>query len=464
MELPIDGGRLAAIAARRGWSHAQLDRWRGDGDPTADTAIRQLLARYGVAPSRAAIDIIHRELPTNFASLPDFEVKLPSDLDGDKVQIAERLFEVYGAQILMVLGLYALPGAFAASRGVEVLAATGEIGGRSSPTGAPGAPHPDPLRRVWETERFVVAMLRPKGLRTNDVRVLRSVRAVRLFHALTRARLVDDEGDLRHQWLAAERRFGQGLGVPVNQEDKAGNLMEFAVVVIEGLHELGIELTAEQEEGYLYTWGVIGRLLGVDQRLIPSNLEEGIALTTIIRERQVGKPWPSETGRRLATSLLAAYNAHAPWFAPTVAEAFMRRFLSRDRFCPPGSRPIDIAALLGIPRRFTPMSTWNWMLVNGVRVFSDLMDKWADWTGPSDPLVRRVSRLLMRAIESRDPNHAQPSFMVADRVPERPAAVAGPAEPLTVQVPKLEGPRLETARRWRREVRAQRRRARSAKR
>lgn len=459
MDLPIDAQRMAAIAARRGWSQEQLNRWRREGDPTADAAIRRLLAHYDLQPSLDAIDILHRELPTNFASVPTFVVRLPPDLDREKIAIAERIFEVYGAQILMVLGLYALPGAFAASRGVEVLAATGELGGRASGNPDPRAPRPDPLRRVWETEKFVVAMLRPNSLRSNDVRAMRSVRAVRLFHALTRARLLDEHGDLRDRWLAAQRRFGEDLGVPVNQEDKAGNLMEFAVVVIEGLQALGIELTAEQEEAYLYTWGVIGRLLGVDERLIPSDLEEGIALTTLIRERQVGKPWPSETGRSLAMTLLSAYNAHCPWFAPTVAEAFMRRFLSRDKFCPAGGVPLDIAALLGIPRRFTVGSVWNWVLVNGVRFFSDVIDKWADWTGPSDPLVRRVSRLLIRVIESRDPNRTDPSFMIADRTPEHAAVAASHGPPLTAQVPRLDGRRREMARRWRREARAQRRRA-----
>src|SRR5439155_16091528 len=110
----------------------------------------------------------------------------------------ENVFAAYGPEILMVLGLYAIPAAYAARRGVQVLHRTAYFQRR-------------PMRRVWETTQFVVDVMSGGGLGPDGLG-LRTAQKVRLMHAAIRHFLLNDRD---RPWDQAE------LGIPINQEDLA---------------------------------------------------------------------------------------------------------------------------------------------------------------------------------------------------------------------------------------------------
>ena len=75
-------------------------------------------------------------------------------------------------------------------------------------------------------------------------------------------------------------------GLPINQEDLAGTLLSFSYVPIEPLVRLGIPVTQADQEDYLYTWSVVGEMLGVRPEVRPTTVDEATALVMAIRRRQ----------------------------------------------------------------------------------------------------------------------------------------------------------------------------------
>ncbi|MEU6863461.1 oxygenase MpaB family protein [Streptomyces sp. NPDC046876] len=144
------------------------------------------------------------------------------------------------------------------------------------------------FRRLMETAQFVVDVLETGGLGPAG-RGIRSAQTIRLLHATMRYHLS------RHDaWDTA-------WGVPVNQEDLAGTLMSFSVVIPKGLAKLGVELPAADRDAYFHLWRVVGHVLGIDERLNADRFEDAAALMDTILRRQQR---PSEAGTRLTKGVL----------------------------------------------------------------------------------------------------------------------------------------------------------------
>jgi hypothetical protein len=129
---------------------------------------------------------------------------------------------------------------------------------------------------------------------------------------------------------------GEDLGVPINQEDLAGTLMVFTYLIIDGLDRLGISTSSDEQQGYLETWKVIARIMGIQEALIPESVQEAKALCEVIQLRQI-QTCPE--GKAMNDALLQMMGLHLPpgpwrrWPA-----ALMRHFL-----------PPDVADGFGIP-------------------------------------------------------------------------------------------------------------------
>ncbi|MFD7640611.1 oxygenase MpaB family protein [Kitasatospora sp. NPDC059795] len=167
-------------------------------------------------------------------------------------------------------------------------------------------------RRLAETSQFVVDVLDNDDLGPTG-RGLRSAQKVRLLHATMRYH-VSQLGD----WDA------DTLGVPVNQEDLAGTLMSFSVLIPLGLASLGVDLLPEDRDAYFHIWRVAGHVLGVDEQLNPAEFKDGSALKDAIIGHQQR---PSEAGRVLTKGVLD----------------FVREILP----VPPGAGPTLIRRLIG---------------------------------------------------------------------------------------------------------------------
>lgn len=309
---------------------AFLDACRTQADPEADAlAARIFTEAAGVAGDVAGAARRMLRAFVEADEVPDawrppfvrefLDAPLPKPLvPGPVIRRGEALFAEHGPEILAALGTYSLPAAYAANAGVKVLAQTGFL--ESHPT-----------RRLVETAQMVVDVMRPGGLDPGGPGVA-AARKVRIMHAAIR-RLILARAEPR--WDSA------ALGVPINQEDLAGTLVTFAWLPLDALHRMGVRIPREDRDAYVQTWGVVGRLIGVQEALIPADVDQAKALCDRIQARQVHPEIPNPDGRDLTTALLAMMESKVPVRALRFGPASLMRL-----FLPPA-----VATALGVPYR-----------------------------------------------------------------------------------------------------------------
>lgn len=302
---------MATTAAPQSkWSDAFLDEMRQVGDPCADNVIDGIYTQFGLASVWNVMKKLienDQPVPTDLPLCMQEYLAMTSEIaavDPESVAGGQELFEALGPEILMILAFYSLPASYAARKGVQVLYRTGFLENR-------------PNHRLLETTQMVMDVMMPGGLNGN-ARGVRAAQKVRLLHAATRYLILRDP----------ERAWPAELGLPVNQEDLAGTLMVFAFLILDGLDKLAIATTARQREGFLETWKVIGRLMGIHEELIPADVAEARALCARIQQRQVQV---CDEGRSMTQALLKMTQHEmvpGPWRAwPAV---MMRHFLPED--------------------------------------------------------------------------------------------------------------------------------------
>ena len=348
----------------------QLDALRFEGDPPADDRVAELLESEGVeGVGRVMATLVEEDLLSDdrVRRLATFETK-PIE-DPAMIKAGQRIFEEHGPEMLWILGCYSLPSAYAAANGVEVLAQTGFLTNQTN-------------RRLVETSQMVVNVLTEGGLEPDGAGTI-TIEKVRLMHAAIRVLILK-----RTDQPWDEDR----LGLPINQEDMAGTLMTFSVIVIDGLKRLGIRLTKAEREAYLATWILIGEMMGVASELIPADFAAAEELKDTIQARQIR---PTATGRELLTPLLATLDNKS---LPGVAAATMRRCLPRS-----------VADGLGVPRQplldlFMIVGTW----VIGV------VDRWLVKVKLRSGLYRRISMLLIEELLLKDRGGTRPSFALPE--------------------------------------------------
>src|SRR5436190_19317604 len=96
------------------------------------------------------------------------------------------------------------------------------------------------MRRLLETSQMVINVMSEGGLDLNGAGII-TVKKVRLYHAAIRYFLLNSGRDSA-AWDS------EVYGKPINQEEMAGTLMAFSALVINGLTQVGVELTKEQKE------------------------------------------------------------------------------------------------------------------------------------------------------------------------------------------------------------------------
>ncbi|MEM0996360.1 MAG: DUF5995 family protein [Bacteroidota bacterium] len=270
------------------YSDEYLQSMRIVTDPVADQAVTELLNANEVNEVNHIFASLVRndELP----EFKDYDIAgyleasrqdFPTQIDWDKVRIAQNIFLQYSSTIFLVLFCQSLPECYACWRGAEVLLHTGRLTNTKGDFKVFS-------RRLMETAQFMVDVLDGDGLKSSGQGLV-SVQKVRLLHAAIR-HLLREQG-----WK--EDKFD----APINQEDMLGTLLSFSVTIIEGLDKLGAHLTNQEREAYYYFWTLIGPLMGVDPSHIPDTLTKAIFLKDRILEHQMG---PSEAGRILTDAAI----------------------------------------------------------------------------------------------------------------------------------------------------------------
>ncbi len=349
------------------WNNAELDEMRKVGDPLADHVVGLLFETSGVyAVNDLMKTLIQNDYPTPEqlpAQLEEYlkETSQIAHLESRYAEQGQRLFERAGPEILIVLLCYSLPACYADRKGVQVLYRTGYLNNRAN-------------RRVFETARMVMGVLTPGGLDPTG-RGVRAAQKVRLMHAAIRWLILNNP----------EVPWDQELGFPINQEDLAVTLLTFSHVIIDGLGRLGLRTTPLEQEAYLETWKVIGRIMGIQEALIPEDTAAAKTLYETILERQAQ---PSPEGKAMVHALLDTVNKYG-----IPGAALMRHFL-----------PAEMADGFEIPKhRFE-----DW-LVKSASDFRKQLEPIAGQLDRSFWLTRKFSLLLIQGLVSAE--------IVANRAP-----------------------------------------------
>lgn len=320
-----------------------LDRMRAVGDPGVDDLIAGHVATRDAGSLDRLLGELFRTKPMPEADplVRSYLTALPQTDLGDRDAIAKGLdlFELFGPEVLLTLGSYSLPLAYAAGHGVQVVYRSRRL-------------KDDPIRRLCDTAQMVVNVMQPRGLEEGGIGWL-ATRKVRLIHALVRRRV---QSDASNPWRAE-------WGLPINQEDQAGTLLSFSIATLHGLRRMGARVTPAEADAYIRTWSVVGRLLGVNPSLLPSSEEEATSLALRIGTRQVR---PTPEGRDLTAQLLRSVQTlfRIPGYATSLTHFFLQETVFGK----------NVAAALELPR-----ANWTRWLVAARATQKRMVLGWLDW-------------------------------------------------------------------------------------
>ncbi|NOQ72903.1 MAG: DUF2236 domain-containing protein [Crocinitomix sp.] len=257
------------------YTNEQLEAFRSKSDPLADHVVDKIMANGSGRSISELFDKMIKNSDFNEADLP-VEVAeyfknteaLPTWADQNKIKVGQDVFAQFGPEICLLLMCKSLPEAYACKKGAEVLHQTGRLS-----EGTDGALERF-KRRLMETSQFVVNICTPGGYEVDGSGII-TAQKVRLIHAV-----------IRHYIVAHGNWNAELNGLPINQEDMAGTLQSFSSLVIEGLTQCGVTLTAEQIDGYYHCWRVAGHIVGLDEALNPPTYAEGLKLGYAILNQQ----------------------------------------------------------------------------------------------------------------------------------------------------------------------------------
>jgi hypothetical protein len=243
-------------------------QWRTRVDPIADAAIVAILAEGGPPLINVSLAMLSNVPPAGAwpKALQDYvqSVPMPNNLDEQRLERAQGAFMAFGPLGVSILACASLPETYCLPGIAKLLAMSGQL---TTHVG----------RRLEMTGQMLFDVMTPKSLLPGGV-AFKAVLRTRLMHAALRYMLLNelqvarDTGDnvLRQSVLAWTDEFGQ----PINQMELVYTLMTFSHVVLRSAVALGIEPRPEAFEDYIYTWNVVGRLLGIEPELLPDSWAE----------------------------------------------------------------------------------------------------------------------------------------------------------------------------------------------
>ncbi len=246
--------------------------------------------------------------------------RVPDWVDFEQINDGALAYQRFGVVGMIVLGARALLNGYHSSAAVKPLMMTGELTQNVQP-------------RLARTARFVSDATQRHGLRQGNPGWETSVR-VRLIHAY-----------VRRQCLASPEWRTDEWGLPVNQADLFGTLLEFSLLMMEGVRALGFDLTEAEANAILALWRYEGHLSGVDPWLL-EHLENEAATQRIGELIHMVQPGPDEDSIALANALLGVPGENSPQnVPPALARALIRFHNGLAR----ALNPPEIADDLGLP-------------------------------------------------------------------------------------------------------------------
>lgn len=275
------------------------------GDPLADAAAAAIAGPAGRTALDAAIASGRSPIPALDAVLREAHA-LPVWVDFERMRAGARLQQRLGRMGMLILGAWSLVNSYHCGPAVKPLVFTGQLTRMAN-------------RRLAETSRYVHAVTRDDALRPGRRGWAMSIR-VRLMHAMVR-RMIRRSGAFDEQ----------AWGVPINQADLVGTLIEFSAFIIVGARALGMHVSTAEAEGLAHLWRYAGYLNGVHPDLLeqftsaarlerfahlvhliqPGPDADSVALTAALRATIVDPDAP--LGERVAQSMLLRIHDGLSW-------------------------------------------------------------------------------------------------------------------------------------------------------
>jgi hypothetical protein len=291
------------------WSNELLDAMSKIEDPPAAEVMACVLDGGHEAIRQILVFLRHWQAQPNDALPPSVyayftrPVELPAWVEPARLELTEKLTEVYGPYVLLAIALGSFPAFFTDAVGARAFVVARTL--RSDVLS----------NRLIEIVQLAIYAGSEGGLRASPKGPgTLAVQKLRLIHVTIRALL-------RPHWDAA---WGSAI---LSQEDLASATLGFALRTIDALPRLGIVLTADEKEAIFHTWKFMGYLLGLRDELLPVDVADGLLLQARIAERRVR---PSELGTELLRDLTSVVKSFLPFWLRGTVPALMRHVMGAE--------------------------------------------------------------------------------------------------------------------------------------
>ena len=245
---------------------------------------------------------------------------IPPWVDFEELRVGALAYQRFGILGMIVLSAWSLINGYHSSAAVKPLAFTGQLRHNAQ-------------RRLAETARFVSEASQVDGLQRGRPGYEISLR-VALIHAHVRSTCARSA-----EWRTAD------WGVPINQADMLGTLLEFSLLMLDGAQRLGFHVDPSERKAILAMWRYGGHLSGVDPWLL-GHLRSEAETRRIAELIRLVQPGPDEDSLALTRQLLNVPKQNARGAGPGILGVAVSRFhngLARALNGP------EIADNLGIP-------------------------------------------------------------------------------------------------------------------
>jgi hypothetical protein len=278
-------------------------------DSIADGAV----AALSKLPAEQGRELMTRALGSGISAVPDAPDELvalfehvehvPYWVDFERCKRGGEAFFRSGALGGIALGFGGLARAYCSAGGNKPLTFTRDLIDRAP-------------QRIAETAAYVRAVSQPDGLRRGSAGFRASVE-VRLLHARVRTGLSHSPRWRLDEW-----------GVPVNQADTAITALLFSHGLAEGVRRLGGRVGERAEADLIHLWRYAGYLLGVDEELLCTSVDDARYMAELIDALDGG---PDEDSRKLIMAMLTPESFEAKIKDPAVAEHVRQIYIAACR-------------------------------------------------------------------------------------------------------------------------------------
>lgn len=264
---------------------------------------------------------------------------LPPWADAHKIERAEKIFMEHGALSCILLFCASLPECYVIPDLSSVLHTSGQLEQNAE-------------YRIRSTAAMIFPVMMHGGLAQRGAGVAQVLK-VRLIHATIRNLILhgSPQDAIKHLlaggqgWIAPQPSLAvggrhamfqtlfargwnvKGHGLPCNQEELAYTLLTFGYVFLRSMRRLGIGLPSADEEAYLHTWNVVGHILGIDESLMVTTMDEGERLMARMQARGRAEPVTPDPRPALGQALMQTMEKALPWTIVKPFPQLMTRYL-----------------------------------------------------------------------------------------------------------------------------------------